>query len=67
MEGGLEDPNINVNYLKKANKSVERMISLVENLDEILGKQDARELSRKIRGRLIISNPLFSNIILQIF
>ena len=35
LEGGLEDPNINVNYLKKANKSVDRMISLIENLDEI--------------------------------
>lgn len=35
LEGGLEDPKININYLKKANKSVDRMISLIENLDEI--------------------------------
>lgn len=35
LEGGLEDPNINVSYLEKANKSVDRMISLIENLDEI--------------------------------
>jgi two-component system phosphate regulon sensor histidine kinase PhoR len=35
LEGGLNDPNINVNYLEKANKSVDRMISLIENLDEI--------------------------------
>jgi two-component system, OmpR family, phosphate regulon sensor histidine kinase PhoR len=35
LEGGLEDPKVNVNYLKKANKSVDRMISLIENLDEI--------------------------------
>ncbi|PCI99038.1 MAG: two-component sensor histidine kinase [Flavobacteriales bacterium] len=35
LEGGLEDPSINVNYLKKANKSVNRMISLIEDLDEI--------------------------------
>ncbi|MBL4593489.1 MAG: sensor histidine kinase [Flavobacteriales bacterium] len=35
LEGGLEDPKINVSYLQKANKSVERMIALIENLDEI--------------------------------
>jgi len=35
LEGGLNDPNINVNYLEKANKSVDRMISLIEDLDEI--------------------------------
>jgi two-component system, OmpR family, phosphate regulon sensor histidine kinase PhoR len=35
LEGGLEDPNINTDYLKKATKSVDRMISLIEDLDEI--------------------------------
>lgn len=35
LEGGLEDPNINVNYLQKASKSVDRMIALIEDLDEI--------------------------------
>jgi len=35
LEGGLQDPNINVNYLEKANKSVDRMITLLEDLDEI--------------------------------
>ncbi len=35
LEGGLDDPNINVDYLKKATKSVDRMISLIEDLDEI--------------------------------
>ncbi|OFY93654.1 MAG: hypothetical protein A3K10_12605 [Bacteroidetes bacterium RIFCSPLOWO2_12_FULL_31_6] len=35
LEGGLEDPKINVSYLQKANKSVERMIALIEDLDEI--------------------------------
>lgn len=35
LEGGLEDPNINRIYLEKANKSVERMITLIEDLDEI--------------------------------
>lgn len=35
LEGGLDDPNINVSYLQKANKSVDRMITLIEDLDEI--------------------------------
>jgi two-component system phosphate regulon sensor histidine kinase PhoR len=35
LEGGLEDPNINVNYLQRANKSVDRMIALIDDLDEI--------------------------------
>lgn len=35
LEGGLDDPNINVDYLKKATKSVDRMITLIEDLDEI--------------------------------
>jgi two-component system phosphate regulon sensor histidine kinase PhoR len=35
LEGGLEDPTINVNYLQKANKSVDRMIALIEDLDAI--------------------------------
>ena len=35
LEGGINDPNININYLEKANKGVERMIRLIEDLDEI--------------------------------
>lgn len=35
LEGGLHDDNINVNYLEKASKSVDRMIALIEDLDEI--------------------------------
>ena len=35
LEGGLDDPNINESYLKKANKSVDRMIALIEDLDDI--------------------------------
>ena len=35
LEGGLHDPKINVNYLEKAGKSVDRMISLIEDLDDI--------------------------------
>ena len=35
LEGGLEDPAININYLQKASKSVERMITLIKDLDDI--------------------------------
>ncbi|MDQ3190504.1 MAG: ATP-binding protein [Bacteroidota bacterium] len=35
LEGGLEDENINRNYLIRAEKSVERMINIVEDLDTV--------------------------------
>lgn len=35
LEGGLHDPNINHKYLEKANKSVDRMIDIVQELNEI--------------------------------
>lgn len=35
LDGGLEDPKINRDYLKRAEKSVERMIGIVEDLQAI--------------------------------
>ena len=35
LDGGLEDASINRNYLERASKSVERMITIVEDLDII--------------------------------
>jgi two-component system phosphate regulon sensor histidine kinase PhoR len=35
LDGGLEDPAINRNYLERAEKSVERMINIVEDLESI--------------------------------
>lgn len=35
LEGGLEDPNINRTYLERAEKSVERMVNIVEDLEII--------------------------------
>jgi two-component system phosphate regulon sensor histidine kinase PhoR len=35
LEGGLHDPKINVNYLERASKGVDRMIALIEDLDDI--------------------------------
>jgi len=35
LEGGLEDPRINTDYLMRAQRSVDRMVTLVEDLDTI--------------------------------
>lgn len=35
LDGGLEDPNINKKYLLKTEKSINRMIAIVEDLEEI--------------------------------
>lgn len=35
LEGGLEDPSINRDYLERAIKSVDRMTAIIEDLDEI--------------------------------
>lgn len=35
LEGGIYDEKINVDYLERANKSVDRMIALIEDLDVI--------------------------------
>lgn len=47
LEGGLEDPTINKEYLLRANNSVERMITLIEDLDEI-SKLESGRLTMKI-------------------
>ena len=35
LEGGLEDPNVNRKFLERAEKSVERMITIIEDLQTI--------------------------------
>ncbi|HNY01896.1 MAG TPA: ATP-binding protein [Bacteroidales bacterium] len=35
LDGGLEDPSINREYLKRTGKSVERLVRILEDLDEI--------------------------------
>lgn len=46
LDGGIEDPNINKKFLKKAEKSVNRMIAIVEDLEEI-NKLESGELKIK--------------------
>ena len=35
LDGGLADQNINLKYLERTNKSVDRMINIVEDLEVI--------------------------------
>lgn len=35
IDGGINDPDINVDYLKKADKSVDRMIHIIDDLETI--------------------------------
>jgi two-component system, OmpR family, phosphate regulon sensor histidine kinase PhoR len=35
LDGGLEDPSVNKDFLERANRSVERMITIVEDLQSI--------------------------------
>jgi two-component system, OmpR family, phosphate regulon sensor histidine kinase PhoR len=35
IDGGLNDPNINMDYLKRADKSVERIINIIDDLETI--------------------------------
>ena len=35
LDGGLEDPSVNREYLKRTEKSIERLVKILEDLDEI--------------------------------
>lgn len=35
IDGGINDPNINIEYLKRADKSVDRMIQIIDDLETI--------------------------------
>lgn len=47
LDGGLEDPNINRKYLQRTEKSINRMITIVEDL-EAIAKLEAGELEMKM-------------------
>lgn len=42
LEGGLEDPNINKKYLRRADKSLQRLINITDDLDEITKFESGR-------------------------
>ncbi|MBR8538159.1 sensor histidine kinase [Carboxylicivirga sediminis] len=43
LDGGIDDPNINLRYLTRTEKSIDRMISIIEDL-EAISKLEAGEL-----------------------
>lgn len=49
MEGGLDDPKINKLYLKRTEKSIDRMISIVEDLESIT-KLESGELKLRMES-----------------
>ena len=51
LDGGLEDETINIDYLKRAANNAERMISIIEDLDEI---------SRLDSGEIAIHKSVFN-------
>ena len=48
LDGGIDDPDINLHYLNKASKSIDRLISMVEDLESI-SKLEAGELMLEYR------------------
>ena len=50
LEGGIDDPEINVEYLERASRNVDRLISIVEDLDAI---------SRMESGKFILDMQKF--------
>jgi len=48
LDGGLDDPEVNVHYLQRAAKSAERLCLIVEDLEEI-SKLETGELSLDVR------------------
>lgn len=53
LEGGLEDPSINMKYLRRTEKSINRMISIVKDL-EAISKIEAGGLQLKFEDFNII-------------
>jgi two-component system phosphate regulon sensor histidine kinase PhoR len=63
IDGGLDDPSINMEYLKRTEKSIERLVRILEDLDEItqlesgqlklnITRFDLAELTREVTEML---------------
>jgi two-component system phosphate regulon sensor histidine kinase PhoR len=53
IEGGLDDPSINRTYLERAEKSVERMVSIVEDLEIITQFESGQLILHKERFDIV--------------
>ena len=54
LEGGLNDESINMKYLERTNKSVDRMINIVEDL-EVISRLETEEYTLDIQPFNIVS------------
>lgn len=63
LEGGLEDKTINRNFLLKAEKSINRMIEMVDDLDEIAKLESNRiELNIQSFDIIALTNEVFESL-----
>lgn len=53
LEGGLEDAKINYDYLNRADKNLERLIALVEDLDSISKLEAGREVLKMEKFNIV--------------
>ncbi|MBE0648788.1 MAG: sensor histidine kinase [Bacteroidales bacterium] len=53
LDGGLEDSSVNMEYLRRTEKSIERLIQVVEDLDEIAQLESGQIQLRIIRFDLV--------------
>jgi two-component system phosphate regulon sensor histidine kinase PhoR len=66
LEGGLEDENINREYLEKADKNLERLLALVRDLDEISRLESGETILKLEKFNLIeLVQDVFSSVELQ--
>lgn len=54
LDGGLEDPSINRNYLERAEKSVDRMITIIDDLEAISQLETGELLLEKERFDIVV-------------
>lgn len=54
LDGGLDDPSINMQYLERTEKSINRLISIVEDLESIAGLE-AGELKLNLENFNIVT------------
>ena len=63
LEGGLEDKNINRSFLQKAEKSLDRMIEMVDDLDEIAKLESNRiELNIQTFNLVHLTNEVVESV-----
>ncbi len=53
LEGGLEDPQINREYLERADRNLDRLISLINELDEITRLESGQTRLNKTRFDIV--------------